>query len=718
MVENVKVPVEFEVDTSKLDRVADQFSKQWEQAGLPGPSQTKMEESIRKKSLKDIEKLNKEHQKSTSLYKEWRKGLTGVLIDLHWMRILGSQSRVLGTTFDLLGKTLGYLLDVILLPVLPALLLVIKQIMGIAKWVGGLPKAFRIVLGYFAALAIGLTTLATGVAYAASALVRFSTMLDAITAKETAKNAAGQTTLSAFGAGGGAAALKLKSGMFFAPEMFPAMKKYGGGTGEYSHDPRERIKQIGEMFGLKGFQSGGIVTSPTIATLGENGAEAVLPLDQIGSAISGLLGGGASFVGSAFQNLFSQAATGGGGVGGGLNVGGSTQSLLVKGFSWVANSVNSGFKTSNNLVAAILAMMTGGAGRGGAEPKSVWEFIDVVTNVPKSIWDFIITPVKAFWTDFVIAPTKEFWNDIVTYTTKNVWNDFIVGSAKNLWTDFITGEPRSIWDYLIVTVKEIVVGTGAGTTTTAGTSGGVGTGTATSGATNRKLMSLQKVFDSNGNYIGDWEIYNDGSKKWRPGPHSGYTGTSAPPAGSTSPAPEKEESYSTYITEGADNYAQTINIALNQGAETASNAVEESTATFADVFINTMVGVGSALFNEVSDVVGTLVEGAISVGSNIATGLNSANAWFQNTFGGLNTQLGLPPVVPASPIPFLQGGGTIQSSGLAYLHAGETVVPAQTNGGSGGITINNPTFQISGRTDREMFESFMRLMKVEGARVH
>ena len=71
----------------------------------------------------------------------------------------------------------------------------------------------------------------------------------------------------------------------------------------------------------------------------------------------------------------------------------------------------------------------------------------------------------------------------------------------------------------------------------------------------------------------------------------------------------------------------------------------------------------------------------------------------------------------ASCIPSFASGGTMPHSGLAYLHAGETVTPADQSS-KGDIIINNPTFQISGRTDRELFENFMRLMKVEGARVH
>ena len=43
--------------------------------------------------------------------------------------------------------------------------------------------------------------------------------------------------------------------------------------------------------GIPGFASGGIVTRPTLATIGEEGAEAIIPLSQLGRGIGGNLGG-------------------------------------------------------------------------------------------------------------------------------------------------------------------------------------------------------------------------------------------------------------------------------------------------------------------------------------------------------------------------------------------------------------------------------------------
>ena len=75
-------------------------------------------------------------------------------------------------------------------------------------------------------------------------------------------------------------------------------------------------------------------------------------------------------------------------------------------------------------------------------------------------------------------------------------------------------------------------------------------------------------------------------------------------------------------------------------------------------------------------------------------------------------------VTPGEVINSYQKGGFIERTGLAYLHEGEQIIPANKSS-SEGTTINlyNPTFQVSGKDDRQLFESFMRIMKQEGMRV-
>ncbi len=71
-----------------------------------------------------------------------------------------------------------------------------------------------------------------------------------------------------------------------------------------------------------------------------------------------------------------------------------------------------------------------------------------------------------------------------------------------------------------------------------------------------------------------------------------------------------------------------------------------------------------------------------------------------------------------------QKGGFVSDTGMAFLHKGEFVLPKsevdkQINNMSrgGDIIINNPVFQISGKTDRELFDSFLQRLKSEGRRL-
>ncbi len=110
---------------------------------LPSPSQTNIEEKIRKQAFKEIEKETKERKKINELYKDYRKSLTGVLIDLHWLRILGQNSKVIGKSMEMMSKSLGYLVDMVLLPMMPAMIEVSKQIMWIGRAFRGLPPNAR-----------------------------------------------------------------------------------------------------------------------------------------------------------------------------------------------------------------------------------------------------------------------------------------------------------------------------------------------------------------------------------------------------------------------------------------------------------------------------------------------------------------------------------------------------------------------------------------------
>ncbi len=181
MAENIEAPIKVTLDTSEVD----QFSKQWE-GRLSSPSQTKMEQKIRDTAVKDLE----EKKKGISFQKEWRKGLTGVLIDLHWFRILASQSKVLSFAFQNIGKSLGYLLDMVLLPFLPVIIMMVKQIMGVAMWFYRLPKPLRLLVAVVGAAIVGFSLMATSLFFLNNLLTTLNANLAIENGLLTAKNAA------------------------------------------------------------------------------------------------------------------------------------------------------------------------------------------------------------------------------------------------------------------------------------------------------------------------------------------------------------------------------------------------------------------------------------------------------------------------------------------------------------------------------------------------
>lgn len=245
MADNIEAHIKIRVDSSELDKIIDKlrsgganiggggsrsgssdpFTKELQIAAKEGISQRKQEEKAAKdaikesariererikanadvikslnkdkseqeKTFKDVEKSLKpteEKKKEIGLYKEWRKVLTGVLIDLHWFRILASQSKVLGANFQIMGRVTGYLLDVILLPMMPALLNFSMAIIGIANFISRLPKGFKLLLAGIVGMILAITVSATAISMAYGLLMKanisiasFSTALDLLSAK-------------------------------------------------------------------------------------------------------------------------------------------------------------------------------------------------------------------------------------------------------------------------------------------------------------------------------------------------------------------------------------------------------------------------------------------------------------------------------------------------------------------------------------------------------
>ncbi len=582
---------------------------------------------------KHVYESNKEVKKTTNLYKDYRKTLTGVLIDLHWLRILGQNSKVIGKSMEMMSKSLGYLVDMVLLPMMPAMIEVSKQIMWIGRAFRGLPPNARTGISAFIASLVALTASATVIMKLAELFNWIKGKLPSLAAK------GGQTTLS-----------KFAGATIFTPEMFPAM-----GKGPYPHDPRERVKILAKMLGVPGFQAGGVVKSPTLGLLGEAGAEAILPLEK--------------FSGGLFSSLFGKAARGGGIGGMGLTKG-SVPELLVKGFSMVSSTTESGFKTTNMLLAGLLSLFGGGMGGVGGAAASIWDFL---TTSTKSVWEFIIAVPKSVW-EFIQVSAKSVW-EFISVIPKSIW-EFISTPTRSVW-EFLLTPTRSVWDFLTIESRTISTG------------GGTGTGTPTGGGTTTPGKTVLYTY---GEYEGGYHVvsvYSDGTTS------EGEQATQQQMEGAG-----QGSGYGNYIPTNKENESETPLQYLTGGENVGGTAVSKPYLSPVGTPIN-MSTVGQ------SDTLGSAYPWSLNTFAELglaASGLINAGRYGVGSL--INDFLG-------SGIPSFQSGGTMGRDGLAFLHSGETVTPAS---GGGSITINNPIFQISGKNDRELFESFMRLLKIEGGR--
>jgi hypothetical protein len=79
------------------------------------------------------------------------------------MRILASQSKVMSMNITLLGRSLGYLLDMILLPMMPAMIMLSRFIITIAQGISKLPAPLRSLVTMVGGTIIAFITMMTAI---------------------------------------------------------------------------------------------------------------------------------------------------------------------------------------------------------------------------------------------------------------------------------------------------------------------------------------------------------------------------------------------------------------------------------------------------------------------------------------------------------------------------------------------------------------------------
>lgn len=114
-----------------------------------------------------------EVKKHIPLYKQFRSSLTGVLIDLHLIRIAGQHSKVVATMFQTLADSVGALIDIALLPMMDLFGEFIQNFLGVVSWLGSLKGFFRGIIAALAAFLIAMIT-TTGLINAAMGVFRWA----------------------------------------------------------------------------------------------------------------------------------------------------------------------------------------------------------------------------------------------------------------------------------------------------------------------------------------------------------------------------------------------------------------------------------------------------------------------------------------------------------------------------------------------------------------
>jgi len=843
---------------------------------------------IRKSTMQEVASRQKNAEwlnKLTFGYKEYRKFLTGVLIDLHWLRILGANSKIVSANIQMLGDAIGYVIDMILLPMLPAMIELTMWIIRFGDWIASLPKPFRNLITVIGAFITGSIAIATVLAYATSAILAFTTALNTATAAVSGKAAAETAGVLGAGAGGGMLA---RFGALAIPVILATIVAWigqgvlnayadwvksnkpmyeGGGKGAISTagswtgasgfegSRKPIIDQILTGEPVKLFQEGGVVTKPTLGIFGEAGPEAIIPLNEIGNIMGQIFGAGAGITDTLSKAIQGSA----GGFVGGLTTGGKggATEVFAKGISWLLLAIDTGFKATNELLAGILGLIPnigkiilGGAanigelflkwltdslGKAGELGKKLLDAVikwivdglgktyniakelfdkvvkwiadglkkaydiakelfdkvvewlkkglETVYDIAKTVYDTVTEWIKnGFATIFDFA-TKVFlivvdwiksgFVSILDFATNVFWivvnwikNGFVTildfatklyeiivdwfgkglatildfatklfimitgwvseglktpvelavalfNTVKQWVKDSLPALPdlaTAIKDLIIEFARGILKGTpGVGTAITIGE---IITGQ--QGKTEKKLTKTIPAHNERGGIDGYWYYYSDGTREYvKSGSSSfggGETGGRTESTGSTSTGETGGEPTGTgNIITAANTFIGEVGETLKSGADTIVNGVTNTAKTFSDTVVNTVTNVANTvkdIGNTVITAASNVVNTAVTTASNVIT---TAATAVSGVIGGL-----------FSGIPKLQEGGYVMSEGLAFLHRGETVVPAQVSKGAAStpqIVINNPTFQISGRTDRELFENFLRMLKTEGARM-
>lgn len=383
--------------------------------------------------------------------KRWRSGLTGVLIDLHALRIVGQSSRVVSAMFDVMSKSIGYVIDMALIPALPWIIGFAAETRKAGHWLASLNPVLKFLISRGVLLVGGSLIMLNTVKslYTAYKGLQAWIIAEKLAHKTLAltidtTTAAFRTLLAAL-----APILAILATMLIFKKVADRTKEKFGSKidaharkehpGSWLSKPMPRVDfrpitaaVLGENIaygGMSGFASGGLLKSGQAAVVGEKGPELLIPgsggynvvpnhglrflaegtgdgilstlLDSIGglgdwlgTEIKNVMDGVGGFVGG----IFSKSISGGGvDTGVGTTLGDSQKAIMSKGFATQNAISSSGFKNANTLLAAILAALMRGLGSALPKPEPEPE---PEPEPDTSIIEDILKTVDDWWDKF------------------------------------------------------------------------------------------------------------------------------------------------------------------------------------------------------------------------------------------------------------------------------------------------------------------------------
>ena len=151
--------------SGEMRRAAEKTAKK-EIGGIPETPEEGGLKELMKRWAESLKMTIKGEKEKDSLYNKYRKTLTGVLIDLHILRILGQNSRVVNETFVKMGSVLGALLDVILIPMVQPMVSLMRAVAQLAGYITRMNPLLRTLLStifmFIVSLVASLTLIRTG----------------------------------------------------------------------------------------------------------------------------------------------------------------------------------------------------------------------------------------------------------------------------------------------------------------------------------------------------------------------------------------------------------------------------------------------------------------------------------------------------------------------------------------------------------------------------